>query len=206
MIFGRSDDIVVTESQSPPFRVNLSLIEKSLTYVRNSRPFAANEAICSESRECRNPAGTLNWRALRLPCEAIDEVISGDARALSANLQMLREKLFPPEAKKQLRKFSSGEAAKLIGVTDSYLRLLSTTGEGPAPEMTAGGAELTLSNKFMNCESISRRASPPTCQRVFRASIFKRLPSRISKAVRARQRAPHILPNFLHCGGIGFLR
>jgi len=71
--------------------------------------------------------------------QAIDEVISGDARALSANLQMLREKLFPPEAKKQLRKFSSGEAAKLIGVTDSYLRLLSTTGEGPAPEMTAGG-------------------------------------------------------------------
>jgi chromosome partitioning protein len=71
--------------------------------------------------------------------QAIDEVISRDARALSANLQMLREKLFPPEAKKQLRKFSSGEAAKLIGVTDSYLRLLSNTGEGPAPEMTAGG-------------------------------------------------------------------
>src|SRR5277367_2211756 len=71
--------------------------------------------------------------------QAIDEVISGDARALSANLQMLREKLFPPEAKKQLRKFSSGEAAKLIGVTDSYLRLLSNAGEGHTPEMTAGG-------------------------------------------------------------------
>src|SRR5271157_2177181 len=68
VIFGRSDDIVATESQLPPFRVNLSLIEKSLTYVRDSRPFAANEAICSESRECRNAAGTLNWRALRLPC------------------------------------------------------------------------------------------------------------------------------------------
>ena len=71
--------------------------------------------------------------------QAMDEVIAGDARALSANLQMLREKLFPPEAKKQLRRFSSGEAAKLIGVTDSYLRLLSTTGEGPSPETTAGG-------------------------------------------------------------------
>ena len=31
--------------------------------------------------------------------QAMDEVIAGDARALSANLQMLREKLFPPEAK-----------------------------------------------------------------------------------------------------------
>jgi hypothetical protein len=35
----------------------------------NSKPpFAANEAICSGSRECRHPAGTLNWRALLLPC------------------------------------------------------------------------------------------------------------------------------------------
>ena len=82
---------------------------------------------------------TIRKIKLESPVQAIDEVISGDARALSANLQMLREKLFPPEAKKQLRKFSSGEAAKLIGVTDSYLRLLSTPGEGPAPEMTAGG-------------------------------------------------------------------
>src|SRR5471030_1655549 len=70
---------------------------------------------------------------------AMDQVIANDARSLSANLQTLREKLFPPEAKKQLRRFSSGEAAKLIGVTDSYLRLLSTTGEGPAPATTAGG-------------------------------------------------------------------
>ena len=54
--------------------------------------------------------------------QAMDEVIAGDARALSANLQMLREKLFPPEAKKQLRRFSSGEAAKLIGVTDNNRR------------------------------------------------------------------------------------
>jgi chromosome partitioning protein len=77
---------------------------------------------------------TIRKIKLESPVQAIDEVISGDARALSANLQMLREKLFPPEAKKQLRKFSSGEAAKLIGVTDSYLRLLSTTGEGPCWE------------------------------------------------------------------------
>jgi chromosome partitioning protein len=70
---------------------------------------------------------------------AMDQVIANDARSLSANLQTLREKLFPPEAKKQLRRFSSGEAAKLIGVTDSYLRLLSTTGEGPTPETTTGG-------------------------------------------------------------------
>lgn len=70
---------------------------------------------------------------------SMDQIIAGDAQILSSQLQALREKLFPPEAKKQLRRFSSGEAAKLIGVTDSYLRHLSATGEGPEPEKTAGG-------------------------------------------------------------------
>ncbi len=70
---------------------------------------------------------------------AMDQVIAGDARLLSGQLQALREKLFPPEAKKRLRRFSSGEAAKLIGVTDSYLRHLSSLGDPLEPEKTAGG-------------------------------------------------------------------
>lgn len=70
---------------------------------------------------------------------AMDQIIAGDAAALSAQLQALREKLFPPEAKKQLRRFSSGEAAKLIGVTDSYLRHLDGLGRGLDPEKTLGG-------------------------------------------------------------------
>jgi chromosome partitioning protein len=70
---------------------------------------------------------------------AMDQIIAGDAQALSSQLQALREKLFPPEAKKQLRRFSSGEAAKLMGVTDSYLRHLSSTGEGPDPVKTSAG-------------------------------------------------------------------
>lgn len=70
---------------------------------------------------------------------AMDQIIAGDAAALSAQLQALREKLFPPEAKKQLRRFSSGEAARLIGVTDSYLRHLDGLGRGLDPEKTPGG-------------------------------------------------------------------
>ncbi len=69
----------------------------------------------------------------------VDQVIEGDARALSAQLQALREKLFPPEAQKSLRRFSSSEAARLIGVTDSYLRHLVASGEGPNVEKTAQG-------------------------------------------------------------------
>jgi chromosome partitioning protein len=75
-----------------------------------------------------------------LPIElAMDQVIQADAIALSAQLQTLREKLFPPEAKKTLRRFTSGEAARLIGVTDSYLRHLAASGEGPEIDKTAQG-------------------------------------------------------------------
>lgn len=70
---------------------------------------------------------------------AMDQIIGGDAKALSSQLQALREKLFPPKAEKELRKFTSGEAAKLIGVTDSYLRHLSAAGEGPEPEKSIHG-------------------------------------------------------------------
>jgi chromosome partitioning protein len=75
----------------------------------------------------------------RIELPAMDQVIEADAQALSAQLQALREKVFPPEAKKTLRRFSSGEAARLIGVTDSYLRHLAASEEGPTVDKTAQG-------------------------------------------------------------------
>lgn len=68
-----------------------------------------------------------------------DETIAADARALSEQLKAMRERLFPPMARKTLRSFTSGEAAKLIGVSDGYLRQLSLAGEGPQPDTGAGG-------------------------------------------------------------------
>jgi chromosome partitioning protein len=68
-----------------------------------------------------------------------DVTIAADAQALSEQLKAMRERLFPPAASKTLRAFSSGEAAKLIGVSDGYLRQLSLAGEGPQPETGAGG-------------------------------------------------------------------
>ncbi len=69
----------------------------------------------------------------------IHTLISGHARGLSTRLHAHRMQLFPPAARKSLRKFSSGEAAKLIGVNDGYLRHLSLDGRGPKPETTANG-------------------------------------------------------------------
>jgi chromosome partitioning protein len=64
----------------------------------------------------------------------IDELIASDASNLSTHLQALRERLFPPTADKELRRFTSGEAARLIGVSDSYLRQIALSGEGPKPD------------------------------------------------------------------------
>ncbi len=68
-----------------------------------------------------------------------DEAIAADAAQLSEQLRVMRDRLFPPTAQKTLRTFSSGEAARLIGVSDGYLRQLSIAGEGPQPETGAGG-------------------------------------------------------------------
>ncbi|THF48019.1 plasmid partitioning protein RepA [Allorhizobium terrae] len=68
-----------------------------------------------------------------------DETIAEDAQALSAQLQAMRERLFAPSSRKTLRTFTSGEAARLVGVSDGYLRQLSLAGEGPAPVVGTGG-------------------------------------------------------------------
>lgn len=71
-----------------------------------------------------------------------DRQIAEDAALLSAQLAALRSRLFPPSAQKTLRPFTSGEAARLIGVSDGYLRQLSISGDGPSPEVGAGGRRL----------------------------------------------------------------
>jgi len=71
--------------------------------------------------------------------EKITSIIAGDGAALSQELHALRQSLFPPASHKMLRSFSSGEAAKLIGIADGYLRQLSIGGKGPQPELGNGG-------------------------------------------------------------------
>jgi chromosome partitioning protein len=65
--------------------------------------------------------------------------ITRHANLLSAQMQALSTSLFPPASRKSLRAFSSGEAAKLLGVSDGYLRQLSLDGLGPAPALSSGG-------------------------------------------------------------------
>ena len=71
--------------------------------------------------------------------ERIDQVVGRHAAALSAQLQEHRSRLFPPTARKELRRFTSGEVADLLGVKDAYLRKLHLDGRGPDPEVRTGG-------------------------------------------------------------------
>lgn len=65
--------------------------------------------------------------------------IARHAQALSGQMQALNASLFPPTSRKTLRSFTSGEAARFVGVSDGYLRQLSLDGLGPVPALSAGG-------------------------------------------------------------------
>lgn len=75
--------------------------------------------------------------AAALP-DNLNQLIRQHSEWLASQLHSQRENLFPPDAAKLMRKFTSGEAATLLGVNDSYLRKLHLDGKGPSPELTAG--------------------------------------------------------------------
>lgn len=71
-----------------------------------------------------------------------DETIGAHAELLSSQLQALSEAIFPPTSQKSLRRFTSGEAARLMSISDSTLRKMTLAGEGPQPETTSNGRRL----------------------------------------------------------------
>lgn len=74
--------------------------------------------------------------------DGADDEIERLAASMSQHLRQIRVKLMAPGARKTLRKFSSGEAARMLGVSDGTLRQLSIEGTGPSPETTANGRRL----------------------------------------------------------------
>ena len=86
--------------------------------------------------------------------QAFDETIGEDSQALGSQLQVLRERLFPPEAKKELRSFSTAETAKLIGVTEKLYQkpCHRRRGSHPLKRRTMAGAA-TLLGRSTNCAS-----------------------------------------------------
>jgi chromosome partitioning protein len=72
----------------------------------------------------------------------MDDLIAKNARALSGQLTTLLNRLFPPQSRKTLRHFSGGEVARILGITDGYLRQMMLAGEFAEPEKGAAGRRL----------------------------------------------------------------
>ena len=66
-------------------------------------------------------------------------MIGGHAAVLREQLQAISSGLFPPSSAKTLRRFSSTEAARIIGITVSRLQQLAVENLGPQPEVSANG-------------------------------------------------------------------
>ncbi len=147
-------------------------------------------------------------KARKRATQSATAAIGRQAELLSAQLQSISEALFPPASQKALRKFTSGEAARLIGISDSTLRKMSLAGEGPAPEIGPGGRRLyslgqitqlreRLAAGVRGRDDARIPAAAPSA-----ASICRCSRSPISRAARARPRPPPISPNIWRCAAI----
>ncbi len=108
--------------------------------------------------------------------EDLNAVIRQHSEVLAAQLHSQRESLFPPDASKSMRKFTSGEAAALLGVNDSYLRKLHLDGKGPSPEVSSGNGGTTLLKISITYEFCWRKrleSQEITCPVVAPVTIFR---------------------------------
>ena len=91
--------------------------------------------------------------------EDLNHVIRQHSEWLANQLHAQRESLFPPDAHKEMRKFTSGEAAALLDVNDSYLRKLHLDGKGPVPEMTGGNRRLYSAQDILQLRQLLEKTA-----------------------------------------------
>ena len=91
---------------------------------------------------------------------SIDDLIAKNAQLLSAQLTTLMTRLFPPQSQKTLRRFSSGEVARILGITDGYLRQMALAGEVEEPEKGATGRRLYTLEQLHDVRAHLARAKP----------------------------------------------
>ncbi|WP_454703187.1 plasmid partitioning protein RepA, partial [Agrobacterium burrii] len=64
------------------------------------------------------------------------------ANKLDLALQNLTFAQYPPDARREMRKFSSAEVASLLDVSEAYIRQIVLKEKGPAPETTVNGRRM----------------------------------------------------------------
>jgi chromosome partitioning protein len=71
--------------------------------------------------------------------EASAQKITRHSNLLAAQLQTLRNQMYPPEAKKQLKTFTSRDVATMLGIAESTLRQMSLDNESAVPDRVGAG-------------------------------------------------------------------
>ena len=79
-------------------------------------------------------------------------------------MQAHRQQLYPPDTKRVLRRFTSGEVAQLLGVKDAYLRKLHLDGRGPEPEIRAGGRRYYSPGDVQTLREMLEQGAKRHCQ------------------------------------------
>lgn len=74
--------------------------------------------------------------------ESSADKIMRQSQLLSAQLQSIRTRMYPPEAMKTLKTFTSREASQLLGIAESTLRQMSLDGESAIPERQENGRRI----------------------------------------------------------------
>ncbi|WP_156898055.1 plasmid partitioning protein RepA [Methylocapsa acidiphila] len=94
------------------------------------------------------------------PIETSSTHVARHAAILSGQLRSLRSAMFPPSSVKSLRSFTSGEVARVLGVSDGYLRQLSLDGLGPKPVLSSGGRRSYSLAQINDLRTYLARARP----------------------------------------------
>ncbi len=84
----------------------------------------------------------------------INERVRANAENLSDALQSHMLKVFSPDARKELRRFTAGEAAGLLGISPSFLRKLHFDGRIPEVHTTPGGRRHYAASDLMEIRRI----------------------------------------------------
>lgn len=157
------------------------------------------QAIDSDKTDIERLAGAI---------DAVDKIVD-HAGLLSGQLQVLRQRMYPPEAEKSLRYFMTNEVSKLTSIPESTLRTLSIDGKGPSPaRLENNHRAYTLAQVNELRRFFLRRRNQMViyrfCRTVNPASICRFWRRQTLKAEVQKPRPPCIWPITWRCRAIGF--
>lgn len=93
--------------------------------------------------------------------KSFDELILEQGELISDKLNILRMEQYPPNAQKDLRRFSMAEVAYFLGVTQSNIKKLHLEGKGPVPTTSPTGRRSYTAEQMLELREYLDRTGRP---------------------------------------------